>query len=221
MGLSGGSKTTTTTGPSPQALPYMTRASSALEGAYAANQPNLNNITQGLSRGFNSFADRWENNPTTDAAEGYVRRTLSDPYSANPQLESIIGQSNNDIVDRINSIFSSAGQTGSSRQIGELGRRLADNESNLRFADYNNWQSRQAAAVPMAAQLGSLDNQGAATLGALGGIAASTPYLGAQILSSGLGNIWGNAQQTTQEKSGGGGLFGNILGSVLGGWAAG
>lgn len=206
MGLSS-SKTTTTSGPSPQALPYLTQASGAVQGAYDSNQGNLSNISKGLGSAFEDYAARSRDNPTMDAARGYVQDTLSADH-ANPYLDSIVSTTNNDITDRINALFNKSGQSGSSRQMGELGRRLGENETNLRYTDWTNDQARKAAAVQQALGLQSGDNQTALGLATLGDTAARTPYLGAQFLSGGLGSLWGNAQQTTQQQSGG-------LGSAL------
>lgn len=218
MGLSS-STTKTTTGPSKQALPYLTAGSSALQSAYDANQPNTQAIGSTLFNTFQNYNNSLLNNPTMDAAKGYVQDTLGGPYTPNPQLGNIINQTNNDIMDRINGQFSLAGQTGSSRQLGELTKQLANNETNLDYTDYNNWLQRQQAAAGLAPTLQSADNQSALGEATLGTTAAQEPYIGAQILANGLGGLWGNSQTTTQTQSGG--LVPSLLGAALGGWATG
>lgn len=219
MGLSG-SKQTTTSGPSKEAMPYLQQASGALQNTYTSNQGNLANISDKLSGLFSSAVSGYNDNPVTGAARDYVTGTL-DGSGGNPQLDNIIDTTNSDIADRINALFSRSGQTGSSRQIGELGKQLSANESNLRYTDWNNEQQRKAQAAQLAAQLGGLDNQTLAALSELGGSAATTPYLGAQILSGGLGDLWGNSQTQTTKQSGG--LFNSLLnaGATIGaGFAA-
>lgn len=199
MGLSS-SKTTTTSGPSKEAMPYLTQASGVVQNAYSSNQPQLDQISGDLGAAFKDYSARLNDNPTLDAARGYVSDTLATDH-ANPYLDNIVSTSNNDITDRINALFNKAGQSGSSRQIGELGKQLSANETNLRYTDFNNDQARKAAAVQQALALQQGDNQSALGLATLGDTAARVPYLGAQFLAGGLGNLWGNAQTTTQTQS--------------------
>src|SRR3546814_8768526 len=70
-----------------------------------------------------------------DGTRSYMGDVLGGKYldQQNPYLESMIDQTNDSVMDRVNALFSKSGQTGSSRQIGELGKQLANNETNLRF----------------------------------------------------------------------------------------
>lgn len=223
MGLSGSKQTTTNvSGPSPQALPFLTSASGAVQGAYDANQGNLSQIGTGLSDAFKAKLAEIQGggDPTVAAARGYTGDVLGGKFlgAGNPYTGDIINTTNNDITDRINALFSRSGQTGSSRQIGELGKQLSANESALRYNDYNTERGRMDSAVGSAAGLQGVDNADLASLLGLGTSAAETPYTGAKFLSQGLGGLWGNAQQNTQTTTGGGGL-GSVLGSLLTGAA--
>jgi hypothetical protein len=229
MGIS---SSKTTTGPSKKALPFITAASGAVQGAYDANKGNLANISSGLSdvfadyksgmgasdptldtvkAGLGSAFDRYTSNlgqtdpsvasvqsglgdafsayranmgtvdPTITAAKSRLTDVLGGKYlSGNPQLDAIIGQTNDSVTDKVNAIFSRAGQTGSSRQIGELGKQLSDNEARLRYQNYGDEQARIDAAVAAAsgldAQQAAARNAEYSTLGGLGstisGIAA-------------------------------------------------
>lgn len=185
-------------GPSKQALPYIQQASTAVQGAYNANQPNLQMIGDRLTGAFGDFADGIGSGAR--GAADYYRGVLSGPGS-NPELGNIIDTTNASVADQINAMFSRAGQTGSSRQIGELGKRLSENESALRYNDWNNEQQRKAAA---AAGLAGTDSSLASSYGALtalGDSAATTPYLGANFLSQNLGHLWGNATTSTSTPS--------------------
>ncbi len=198
MGLS---SSKTTTGPSKQAMPYLQAGSSALQSVYDANKGNVAEIGSDLMGQYRRFSDSVTNNPTLGAARRFTADTINSDPASNPQLDNIINTSNNDIMDRINAIFSRAGQTRSSRQIGEVAKQLSANESGLRYNDWNAGQDRKAQAVQQAIAMGGLDNQTSAALAALAEGAATTPYIGAQILSQGLGNLWGNS--TTTKQSGG------------------
>lgn len=215
MGLSS-SKTTTTSGPSAQALPYLTSGSSAVQSAYDANQPNLTTIGSGLSNAFKAKLAEIQGggDPTVAAARGYTGDVLGGKFlgAGNPYTGDIINTTNNDITDRINALFSRSGQTGSSRQIGELGKQLSANESALRYNDYNTERGRMDSAVGSAAGLQGVDNADLASLLGLGTTAAETPYTGAKFLSQGLGGLWGNAQTNTQNQ---GGNAGQAIGQAL------
>lgn len=198
MGLS---SSKTTTGPSKQAMPYLQAGSSALQSVYDANKGNIAEIGSDLMGQYRRFSDSVTNNPTLGAARRFTADTINSDPASNPQLDNIINTSNNDIMDRINAIFSRAGQTRSSRQIGEVAKQLSVNESGLRYNDWNAGMDRKAQAVQQAIAMGGLDNQTSAALAALAEGAATTPYIGAQILSQGLGNLWGNSTTTKQSNN--------------------
>lgn len=202
MGLSSSS---TTTGPSKQALPQLNYASDQLRSVYGANQGNLSNISGGLS---NAFAQYQLDDPTLGAARGRVQDVLGGKYlSGNPELQGIIDQTSNSVSDRVNAIFSRAGQTGSSRQIGELGKQLSEAEGRLRYQNYSDEQSRMDGAVGQALGLNQARNNNYATYTGLGQAAATTPYIGANYLAQGLGGLWGNSTTTTQSPN----LFSQLL----------
>lgn len=217
MGLSGGSKTTTTTSVAPEAKPYLTGASSALQGAYDRNQGNTQAITDSLMGAFNAYSSNLGQN--LSGVRDFATGIMSADPASNPYLDDIVNTTNASVADRINALFSKAGQTGSSRQIGELGARLAENESNLRYSDYNTQRDRQMLGAQLLMGLNDADNANAATLAQLGSSAASIPWIDANNLAAGLGSLWGGQTQTTQKTSGGG--LGGLLGTALGAWAGG
>jgi len=195
MGLS---SSKTTTGPSKQALPYLQSASSAVQGAYNDAQPTLKQVSGSLFDQFNGY----NSNLGADLApaQAYNADVLGGKYlsASNPYLTGMIDQTNNDVMDRVNALFSRAGQTGSSRQIGELGKQLANNETNLRYGDYTNQLARMDQAASTAASLSGARNSEYQTLAGLGTTAATLPLANAQTLASSLGGLWGNSQTTKQ-----------------------
>ena len=217
MGLS---SKKTTTGPSKQAMPYLQAGSGALQSVYDANKGNVAEIGSDLMGQYRRFSDSVTNNPTLGAARRFTTDTLNSDPASNPNLDAIVNTTNNDIMDRINAIFARSGQTRSSRQIGEVAKQLSANESGLRYNDWNAGMDRKAQAVQQAIAMGGLDNQTSAALAALAEGAATTPYIGAQILSQGLGNLWGNSQ-TTKTSGGIGQALLGLGGAALGGWAGG
>lgn len=192
MGLS---SSKTTSGPSKAALPHLNSATTAVQGAYNSNQGNLDAISGSLSDAFKKYASTMGSGLT--GAQTRVNDVLGGKYlDGNPQLQSIIDTTNASVADQVNALFSRAGQSGSSRQIGELGKRLSENESGLRYQSYADEQARMDAAIAQALGLNSAGNENAATLASLGTSAATVPYLGASFLADSLGGLWGNSTTT-------------------------
>ena len=114
--------------------------------------------------------------PQAEKSFTYYGDTLAGKYmDGNPYVQSQIDQTNANVRDEVASQFSQAGRYGSDYNVSELARRLSNNESNIRFA---NWQAeRQAQERAAAANLagsaqiigmpGNLSAQDAATLNAL------------------------------------------------------
>jgi len=231
MGLSSSKTTqqqTQTSGPSAAAMPYINAGSTALQGAYDQTQPIASQIGSTLGNMFGTY----QPTDTTglNLASATNNDTLTNGASANPELGNIINSTNESVADRVNALFSRSGQTGSSRQIGELGKQLSANESNLRYTDFNNQQNRVQQAIANAMGLAGADASAAggdiANLLSLGTGAVSIPGQPAAQLASGLGGLWGNA--TTSTGTGTTTQSGNPLqallglgGAALGGWASG
>lgn len=214
----GFSSSKTTSGPSKQALPYLTSASGAVQGAYDANRGNVSDITDALKSTFDAYSP---NNPGLTAAGGYAGDVLGGKFldAGNPYLKGMIDTTNNSVMDRINALFGRNGQTGSSRQIGELGSRLAEAENNLRYADYGAERDRMAQAGSLALGVNSGQNENIQTQAGLGATTAGLPMNNALSLAQALGGLWGNS--TTTKTSGGlGQTLMQGLGAAAGAFAA-
>lgn len=196
MGLS---SSKSTSGPSKTAMPYLKTASSAVQSAFDANQGNVANITKTLG---SAFDDLGADNPTLTSANGYVQDVLGGKYldQQNPYLEEMIGTTKRGVTDDVNAIFSRAGQTGSSRQIGELGSRLSEAELGMRSQSYNSEMARRDAAVSQALGLDSAETGRTSTQAQIGQLLASLPLTNASFLADSLGGLWGNS--TTTKTSG-------------------
>ena len=206
MGLS---SSKTTSGPSKQAMPHLQSASTALQGSYTANAPRLKEIGDSLFDAYKTYsADMGQD---LAGARGFSADVLGGKYldQQNPYLKGMIDQTSDSVTDRINSLFSNAGQTGSSRQIGELGKQIADAENRLRYQSYGDEMGRMERAAQLGLGINQAANANAATLGALGATAAEVPYIGAEKLAQGLGGLWSNSQTTKTS----GGLGQALLGA--------
>lgn len=220
MGLSS-SKQTTTSGPSKEALPYLKSASSAVQNVFDQQQPNQAELGNSLMSAYRNFADTSGND--LSGARGYANDVLGGKYltQQNPYLQGMINQTDNSVMDRVNALFSKAGQTGSSAQIGSLGRELANSENALRYQNYGDEMNRMGSAAQLGLGLNSAQNSNAATQAALAQQAAELPYAGADKLAAALGGLWGNSQTTTQKSSPGlGSMLMQGIGSAAGAFAA-
>lgn len=195
------SKSTSKTTYGRDALPKINAATDAVNSAYSAAQPDIANVTSGLR---STFGDYSVTNPALDSANSYVKDVLGGKYltQGNPFLQGVIDDTNSSVADRVNALFSQSGQTGSSRQIGELGKQLSSAENNLRYQNYSDEMQRMADAVAQAQGLNSATNSNVATQLALGqgltGIGTDAADQYAQAIAS----LWGNNLNTTQKQSG-------------------
>lgn len=202
----------TTTGPSKAAMPYLKAGSNAVNAAYQNNLGNVSDVTNALRTSFDNYSVA---NPNLTAANSYVSDVLGGKYlNGNPYLQGIIDDTNSSVTDQVNAMFSKAGQTGSSRQIGELGKQLSSAENNLRYQNYSDEQDRIANAISQATGLNSATNQNLATQLALGQGLTSVGTDAANNYANALAGLWGNSQTT--KTSGGLGQQLLSLGSSLG-----
>lgn len=221
MGLSG-SKTKTST--KPVYSGQIEGAANTVNSTYNANAPALQSIgtqIQGLVPG---LIDKYEaGNPSVNAATAYNTDVLGGKYldAGNPYLQGIVDTTNGSVADQVNALFSRAGQTGSSRQIGELGKQLSTAENNLRYADYNTERGRMDTAAGLAPSLAAADYASIAPiLAAAQG--ATLPVQAANSNASTIGSLLGGYTNGTQTTSQGlGSILGGVIGSGLSGWASG
>ena len=223
MGLSSSTSTSkSSTKYGKQALPHITAATDAMNSAFTQAQPNIQKVTGALGETFDAYNPV---NPNLTAANGYVGDVLGGKFldAGNPYLQGMIDTTNNSVMDRVNAIFSRSGQTGSSRQMGELGARLAEAENGLRFQNYNTERERMGAAVGQAAGLSDAENRNIQTQGALGTLLTGLPLDLASQYAQGMGSLWGNILDTkgTQKTSGGlGQMLMQGIGAAAGAYAA-
>lgn len=107
----------------------------------------------------------------------------------------------NDITDRISSVFSKAGRTGSGANQYALAKGLGESENNLRYGAYNDERTRMGQAASLAP---SLDSSRYNALGAYlsaAQTAVGLPMDAATTYSNGLGTLLGKYQTGTQTNS--------------------
>lgn len=220
MGLSGGSKTTTmksTTKPVYES--QILGEHSNLTSAFDNNASNVADIQSQLQNLLGTAIGNYNNNPTLNAAKGYVTSTLGSSYQDSPYLQGMIDQTNRSVANATTNALGTRGLTGGSAMAKILAGKLAENETGLRYNDYNNWQDRQAQAAAMAPGLSSADATNLSSVQNLAGQSATMTtdeaLKRAAAVSGLLGQYTNTDGKQTEKTSGGlGGLFGGILSSV-------
>lgn len=218
MGLSGSSKTTTST-VKPVYESQIMGAYGDLNNAFNRNSGNVQSVQDQLSGLLGTAIGNYNNNPTLNAAKGYVTSTLGSSYGSTPYLDDMVSLTNRNVANATTNALGTRGLTGGSAMAKILAGKLADNETQLRYNDYNNWQDRQAQAASMAPGLASADATNLSS--ALGLADASTSLVTDDALKraaaiSGLLGQYTNGKQTEKSSGGLGGLLGSVLGSVAG-----
>lgn len=160
--------------------------------------------------------------PMLGKGTSYINSVLGGKYlTGNPYIDKMIAATANDVGNRVNSTFSTAGRTGSYNNVEGLAEGLGNAENSLRYQGYSderNLQNNAAAMLPGYQQAKTSASQPA--LAAIQ-LAGQLPYYGSQSLS-GIGSLYGGyGTQTGTQPGGWGNTLGGILGAGLGGWASG
>ena len=217
MGLSGGSKSKSGSAQK-WAQPYAKAAASDVQGVYKQAQPQLQEITRGVTDllpGLSSSFKDW--GTSTGQARDYYGDVLSGKYldpSNNPGLDSILSRLKRDITGDVNSNFSLAGRYGSGAHSDILSRNLAEQEGAILSDQYNRERGFMDSAASTVPQL---EASQLAQLLQTAGLGAELPYTGTNSLASALAALFSGG---TQKQSGGiGGALGGV-GSILSGAGA-
>lgn len=213
MGLFGGSKSGSA---QRWAKPYAKAAASAVQSVFNENQPQLQQITRGVTDllpGISNTFSSWGGN--MDASRVYYGDVLGGKYldvASNPFLKSILGQTTRDVTDNVNAQFSQAGRYGSGAHMNILSRNLAEAENSLYGDQYNRERAAMDSAAGAVPQINSSILQQLLQGSQLG---AELPYTGTNNLSSSLSALFSGGKSS----AGIGGLLGGV-GSVMSGIGA-
>jgi hypothetical protein len=213
MGLSGGSKTTTST-TKPVYEGQILGGVNAYTDAYNNNRANVADIQSRLSGLLSTAVGNYNNNPSMNAAKGYAIDTISRPYTSSEYLDPMLAISNRNVANQTTASLGTRGLTGGSQMAKILAGRLAENDTALRYQDYNNWQDRRAQAASLTPALASADNANLSGVLGLSDAAANLTTDNAARYAGTIGSILGqyiNGKQVEKTSSG----FGAILGSLL------
>jgi hypothetical protein len=194
MGLSSSSSKTTQT---PVYAPQLTAAAGNVSSAYSAAAPGIASSAQAIGSTVPGLIDKYTNgDPTVNAAQTYDQNVLNGQYlHGSPELDNVVDQTNNHVMNNTESSLGTRGLTGGSAYTDIIARALAQNETGLRYQDYqterNNMNTAaqnapsQAAAsyLPLTAATAAAGAQ-QAPVQAAAGMAASTGGLLGQYVNS-------------------------------------
>lgn len=207
MGLSG-SKTKTTNKPIYSS--QVEGAASNINNAYNQQAPKISGIADQMGSLVPGLVERFQNgDPGVNAAAGYNSDVLSGKYldAGNPYLEQQIAATGANTRNGLAASLGTRGLTGGSAFGDIITRNLAENESGLRYADYNNERGRMGQAAGMA---GGISAAQYLPLTAMQEIlqAQQAPVQSAVGAGSGIGGLLGQYQNTEQKTS-------QSLGSII------
>jgi hypothetical protein len=210
----GKSKTKQKNEPWAPAQPYILKGLQQSGEVFDQQQPTLNKYSGMQMDTYGRVAPGAETGIM--GAQGLVNNTLAGRFlNGNPYIDGMIGQTAENVSNRVNSNFGIAGRYGSDYHTGELARQLADAENQMRFQNYAMERGYQDNAVGQAQQLmggsqGLLNN------------AAELPWIGVGALNGNVRNASGGyGTTTTTQKQGIGSMLGGIAGAGIAGWASG
>jgi hypothetical protein len=194
----------------------ITGAADTLKGAYNAAAPNIQGVSDQITGLLPGLLDRAQNgDPSLNAAQGYITKTLGQDPAQNPFLDQMIAQTGQNTANGLRSNMGTRGITGGTAYQGILAQALAQNEGSMRYTDWNNGQTRQAQAAGMAPGV-----SGAQT--ALYGPAfdaanaVTMPLQAASGYAQGMGGLLGQYTNTKTSNPWGSSLLGGV-GGVLSG----
>lgn len=211
--MGGGSSSTSVSGSAQTwAKPFAKQAAGDVQAVFNQNQPQLQQITSGITSLLPGLSQRFtQGTPTLNAAKGLTQQTLGGAFlGGNPYTQNIIDQTKRGVTDTVNSQFSMGGRYGSGAHTGVLAKQLADAEAGLRYQDYGTERGYQNQAINQAGALEGVDNASLAALLQASGVGAELPYSGINALSSGLSSLFSGGRQT---QTSGGGLLNSLIGA--------
>lgn len=201
----GKKKTRTTQTNRPIYSSEITGAAQGITNAYNASQPAINQLSGNLGAVSNEALQGMTgaNNPLLNA-NTFVNEQLTGDLQNNPYLQQQIDMTNESVRNQAQAALGRRGLTGGSDYSNLIARALAQNETGLRYTDYNNALNRRFQAAGMA-------GQGLGQAAQLGQAGAMMPLQAAALQGAGVGGLLGQYQDVRGTQTQSGGLLGNLL----------
>lgn len=188
-----------------------------LNNAYETSKPGIARVSGNLMDLSDNLLGRYyDGDPTIDAAKGFLTNTLNADSAENPYLDDMVAQTNDNVRNQMQAQMGSRGLTGSSDYYGLISKGLGQNETNLRYTDYNNREQMKLQAAGMTPGVLAGEYLPVAAAMQAGSQGAMLPSQAALAYSAGVGGLLGpyTNQKGTQTQSGG--FFGDLLLSGIG-----
>jgi len=192
-------KSTTETGPSAYAKPYIAQAQGALTNAYNQNAGAIQNIASNI-QGLNpQMMEQYKaNTGNVNAARGYIGDVLGGKYmKGNPYLEQNLADTRSQTLEDVGSMFAGAGRYGSGQSSRIAADRIAAAENQARMANYENEMGRMGQAAAAAPQMSAADLDALLKSGAAG---AEMAYAGVNPYVAGTQGLMGGYTTSTSKQ---------------------
>jgi hypothetical protein len=184
-------------------------AAKNVQDAYNQTQPAINTLSNNLGQvSSDLFAGMQGGNNAVLNANNFVNQQLTGDPQQNPYLQQQIDTTNESVRNQLQARMGRAGLAGGSDYNNLIARALAQNESGLRYADYDNAMNRRFQAAGLAPQ-------GLQTAAGLGQAGAMLPLQAGALNAASVGGLLGQYQnqQGTQKQTGV--SIGELLGAGL------
>lgn len=196
-------------------------AADTVTNTYNSNIGNVQGITDQISGLVPSMIDKYQKGDAgVNAARDYNVDVLEGNYlgKANPYLDDMIQNSNNEVRNNSQVALGSRGLAGTSDYQGIIADRVSKNDQGLRYRDYDQERQRMATAAGQSPSLAAADY---ASIAPLLGVAQSStlPMQAASGYGSTIGGLLGQYQKQTQTS--GGGFLPGLIGAGLSAWGSG
>ena len=210
----GKKKSTTTQTNKPIYSAEIGGAARNVQDAYGQSQPLIRDVSSNLGRvSADLFAQQRAGDPTIQAAQGFTRNLLEG--GSNPYLDDMLDVSNERVRNQVQARLGRTGNAGGSDYTNLISRALAQNETGVRYNDFDRTRQAQLQAAGLAPTLlqGSyIPAQLAAQFGQQG---ALLPIQAAGANAGSIGGLLGQYQDVRGKTTQSGGLFESILGAGL------
>jgi len=210
-------KTTSTQTTKPIYAGRIEGAANLLDSNYKGQAPKIAEFSDNMLGVSNDLLSKYyDGDPTVGAANNWITNTLNADSASNPYLDDMVGISNDSVRNQMQAKMGTRGLTGSSDYYGLISKGLAENETGLRYNDYNNREQMKLAAAGLAPGVSAAQYQPLAAANELGQTGAMLPMQAGLAHAAGIGGLLGpytNSSGTSTTKTSGG--FMDMLGLGL------
>ena len=210
-------KTTSTQKTTPVYAGWLEGAANSLDSTYDNRAPKIGEFSDNMLGVSNDLLGKYyAGDPAVGAANDWVTNTLGADSASNPYLDDMVGMSNDNVRNQMQAQMGTRGLTGSSDYYGLISKGLAENETGLRYNDYNNREQMKLQAAGMAPGISAAQYQPLAAAMEAGQTGAMLPLQAELARAAGVGGLLGpytNSSGTSTTKTSGG--FMDMLGLGL------